>query len=227
MTSPPPTSNLTTVQPVKPDEDIVIFANYCVFVWSVYRHGETLFHHSSNDDKGRMWRAAPVLFGDLNRMLNEYVILQVCKITDPAQDFRKNDNHTVAFLLQHYDLSSDPAVEQRLKLLADQLHCFRKQIEPARNKFISHADRSAILAGVALGAVPPGAWQGFWRDLEEFLSIIFEKVVGETFRITEVGMASDADGLLRALKHAECFDELMVDRTLTRRCVDLIQRADR
>ena len=64
-------------------------------------------------------------------------------------------------------------------------------------------------------------------NLEEFVSIIFEKVVGETFRITEVGMASDADGLLRALKHAEGFDELMVDRALTRRCVDLIQRADR
>jgi hypothetical protein len=174
-----------------------------------------------------MTRTAPVLFGDLNRMLNEYMILQVCKITDPARDVRKNDNHTVAFLLQHYDLGSDPAVEQRLKLLADQLHGFRKQIEPARNKFVSHADRSAILAGVALGAVPPGAWEGFWRDLEEFVSIIFEKVVGETFRITEVGMASDADGLLRALKHAERFDELMVDRALTRRCVDLIQRADR
>ena len=57
-----PTSNLTTVQPVKPDEDNVIFANHCVFVWSVYRHGETLFHYSSNDDEGRMWRTAPVLY---------------------------------------------------------------------------------------------------------------------------------------------------------------------
>jgi hypothetical protein len=222
MTSPSSTPNLTTVKPVKPDEDIVIFANHCVFVCSVYLHGETLFHYSSNDDKGRMWRAAPVLFGDLNRMFNEYVILQVCKITDPAKDFRKNDNHTVAFLLQHYDLGSDPAVEQRLKLLADQLHGFRKQIEPARNKFISHADRSAILAGAALRAAAPGAWQGFWRDLEEFVSIVFEKVVGETFRITEVGMASEAEGLLKALKHAECFDELIADRTLTRRCVDLV-----
>ena len=51
------------------------------------------------------------------------------------------------------------------------------------------------------------------------MSIIFEKVVGETFRITEVGMASDADGLLRALKQSECFDD---DTTLTRRCVDLV-----
>jgi hypothetical protein len=92
MTNPPPTSNLRTVPPVKPDEDIVIFANHCVLVWSVYLHGEALFRYSSHADKGRMSRTAPVLFGDLNRMFNEYLILQVCKMTDPPQDFRKNDN---------------------------------------------------------------------------------------------------------------------------------------
>jgi hypothetical protein len=36
---------------------------------------------------------------DLNRVLNEYIILQVCKLTDPAHDIRNNDNHTIAFLL--------------------------------------------------------------------------------------------------------------------------------
>jgi hypothetical protein len=61
---------------------------------------------------------------------------------------------------------------QRLKQLADQLHGFRKQVAPARNKLISHADRSAILAGAALGAATPAAWRQFWRDLEEFVSII-------------------------------------------------------
>ena len=38
-------------------------------------------------------------------MFVEYMILQVCKITDPAQDFRKNDNHTIAFLLKNYNFS--------------------------------------------------------------------------------------------------------------------------
>jgi len=75
-------------------------------------------------------------------------------------------------LLQHYDFSADPADNQRLKQLADQLHGFRKQVAPARNKLISHADRSAILAGAALGAATPAEWRQFWRDLEEFVSIL-------------------------------------------------------
>jgi hypothetical protein len=47
--------------------------------------------------------------------------------------------HAVAFLLQHYDFSADPAVERNLKQLVDQIHAFRKQVAPARNSFISHA----------------------------------------------------------------------------------------
>jgi hypothetical protein len=201
-------SNLTIIPSAKPDEDIVIFANHCTFVWSIYLHAKTLFETSSTDDQKRMSGAAAIFFGDLNRMFNEYLILQVCKITDPAKDVKKNDNHTVAFLLQHYNFAADPAAERRLKLLADRLHAFRKRVEAARNKFISHSDRTAIMAGVALGAAPQAAWDGFWLDLQGFVSIIHEEVVGAPFTITEVGMASDAGGLLKALKHAACFDEL-------------------
>jgi hypothetical protein len=71
---------------VDPDEDIAIFANNCVFMRSIYLHGRTLFETSSVNDRTR---AAPTFFGDLNKMFVEYMILQVCKITDPAQDFRK------------------------------------------------------------------------------------------------------------------------------------------
>jgi hypothetical protein len=127
-------SNLTTVERGKPDEDIVIFANHCVFVWSLYLHGKTLFENSGDDDKGRMERTAPVLFGDLNRMFNEYVILQVCKITEPAKDFRKNYNHTIAFLLQHYDFIRTGR--------ADFLH-------PALGQDLTPSKRSETADGVA------------------------------------------------------------------------------
>jgi len=72
MTNQPATSN---VQPANPDEDIVIFANQCGFIWSVYLHGAALFQNSAEDDKRRKSVTAPVFFGDLNRMFNEYVIL--------------------------------------------------------------------------------------------------------------------------------------------------------
>jgi hypothetical protein len=217
----PPMPNLTILPPANPNEDIVVFANNCVFMRSIYLHGKTLFEDSSADDKERMSLAAATFFGDLNRMFVEYVILQACKITDPAQDGRKNDNHTVAFLLKHYGLSADPVVGKRLVTLEAKLEGFRQRILPARNKLISHADRSAILAGQPLGAASDAEWNEFWRDLQELVSIIHAKVLGAPFHINSVAMLSDADGWLKALKHAACFDELMADRALTRRCVDL------
>jgi hypothetical protein len=115
-------------------QDIEIFANYCVFMRSIYLHARELFETSSAEDKALMRMTAGTFFGDLNRVLNEYVILQVCKITDPAQDIRNNDNHTIAFLLQHYDFSDDPPILKRLNDLRADMQAFREKLLPARNK---------------------------------------------------------------------------------------------
>jgi hypothetical protein len=149
------------------------------------------------------------------------MILQVCKMTDPARDVRGNDNHTVAFLLEHYDFSFDPALKDRLTGLRARLESFGAKLRPARNKFISHADKAARLAGNPLGGVADGDWNQFWADLQDFVSLIHQKVHGLPFYINGVARLTDAHGLLKALKHAECFDELVSDPSLTKRCADL------
>jgi hypothetical protein len=210
-------------RPVQDPSDIIVFANHCVFMRSIFLHGKILFEQSSERDMGRMRGAAPVFFGDLSQMFREYIILQVCKITDPARDFKKNDNHSIAFLLQHYDFSSDPAKERRLATLDAKLNAFREKLLAARNKLISHSDRVAIMAGHALGGVLDADWEKFWLDLDELVGIIHETIAGTSLLINDVGMLSDADGLLKALKHAECFAQLAHDGDLqlTHRCADL------
>jgi hypothetical protein len=94
---------------------------------------------------------------------------------------------------------------------------------PARNKLISHSDRDAIMAGLALGGAPQSEWDEFWLNLQAVVCIIYEKVFGTPFQINAVAMLSDADGLLKALKHGACFDQLMHEGppALTQRCADL------
>lgn len=226
MVNPNPMLNLGMVAAASPSEDIAVFANNCVFMRSIYLHGQILFEASSDKDKARMAQAASTFFGDINRMIVEYMILQVCKITDPARDFRKNDNHTIAFLLQHYDFSADPAKAQRLAQLDGRLQAFRQKLLPARNKLISHADRDAILAGHALGGASQSEWNQFWLDLQDVVCIIYEKVFGTPFYVNGVAMLSDAEGLLKALKHGACFDQLVNNGppALTHRCADLALR---
>ena len=182
-------------------QDIEIFANYCVFMRSIYLHARELFETSSAEDKALMGMTAGTFFGDLNRVLNEYVILQVCKITDPAHDIRNNDNHTIAFLLEHYDFSSDPPTLKRLEELQTRLEAFGKKLVAARNKLIAHLDRAAILAARPLGAATDQEWDQFWLDLEKFINIVHRKVKGSPFYLSDVAGLSDVGGLLKALRH--------------------------
>jgi hypothetical protein len=174
--------------------------------------------------RGKVSSLANVFFGDLNRVLIEYMILQVCKITDPARDFRNNENHTTAFLLSHYDFAAEPQKAQQLHDLPAKLQKFRNRLLPARNKLISHSDRAAILAGTSLGGVADSEWDEFWADLQDFVGIIYEKAVGTPIEINGCGGLSDADSLLKALKQSDCFEQLLHgnDSALTHKCVDLM-----
>ena len=139
-------------------------------------------------------------------------MLQVCKITDPARDPRKNDNHTIAFLLEHSDFSSDPLTLKRLSDLHDKLLAFRKKLLPARNKLISHSDRDSILAGLQLGAASDEEWNQFWLDLQDVICIMRKKAMGgPPFYLNAVAMLSDADALLKALRHSSYFGQLLDD----------------
>ena len=182
-------------------QDIEIFANYCVFMRSIYLHTCELFETSSAEDKALMGNTAGMFFGDLNRVLNEYVILQVCKITDPAHDVYNNDNHTIAFLLEHYDFSSDPPILKRLEELQARLEAFGKKLVAARNKLIAHLDRAAILAARPLGPATDDEWNQFWLDLQDFIYIVHRKVTGSSFYLNGEARRSDAGDLLKALRH--------------------------
>jgi hypothetical protein len=190
-----------------PDEDIKIFAAQCVFVRSIYLHRKTLFDLSTTEQKEIMSRTARYFFGDLSQMSIEYMILQVCKITDQAKSGGK-ENLTTEFLLTHYDFTLEPEKAQELKELNEKMRVFREKLRPARNKLISHSDRASIHDGHALGGVPDKEWDEFWFNLQDFVCIIYQKVFGDTMWINSVAGASDADSLLKALKQSACFEQM-------------------
>ncbi len=205
-------------------KDIEIFTDHCVFMRSVYLHARTLFETCTTDDKALMASAANTFFGDLSMVLTEYLILQVCKITDPARDFKKNENHTLALMLEHCDLSSDPQTAAQFGRLYDNIQAFSGKLRLARNKLISHSDRLSILASQTLGAATPQEWDQFWLDLQDALCILRQKILGGSpFYLNGVAMLTDADGLLKALRHGAYFDQLLHDSdpVIAAKCIKL------
>jgi hypothetical protein len=211
------------------DVDVQKFANFCIYIRGVFEHLRVLFELSDIADKGNMNGVAPVFFGDLNHILIEYVIQQICKVTDPEIQLAKQ-NHTVEFFANNADFSGEPgtpgAPEKlvRLKELQAAMEAFRQKLKPARDKLISHLDREAVLADADLGVAPTEDWNAFWTNLQEFVTILHECYVGTPLQINSVGMLSDTDSLLKALRFYSHFDAIVhgADKDLAKKCLQMV-----
>ena len=130
--------------------DVQAFCDVCVPMRSIWQHFHILFE--GTDSQQRLLQSiAPMLFGDINKLLIEHIILQICKITDPEES-RGLKNLTIEFLVKNSDFSSAQGDLGKLKTLSTSIHEFRNKIVPARNKLIGHLDRVAVLKGEPLGA---------------------------------------------------------------------------
>lgn len=65
-------------------DDIRAFTNVCVSLRSTWRHYQILFEGERLKQE-LLQDIAPTFFGDLNHLLIEHLILQICKITDPEE----------------------------------------------------------------------------------------------------------------------------------------------
>jgi hypothetical protein len=179
-------------------EDVRKFTNIYVSARSFYLHFQKIYEDRGDAGIAELARVAPIFFGDLSAMLKEHIIMNACKITDPART-RKSHNQTTNFFIEHCDFSADPERGQAVSRLSEQMNVFRQRLEPARNKIIAHSDRDTILAQVNLGQASMAEWRLFWQNLQDFLRYLHEFFFAEPFYLTDVAMLTDADSLTRVL----------------------------
>lgn len=189
------------VRAVVSKEDVIAFSNACVFAQSIYMHYRAVYEEA--ELKAHPLKImSPYFFGDLNHMLREYIILQVCKLTDPATDARGNENLTVEFFTANSDfgMGSDPMTTLRSR--AEKIRNFRRKIKPARDKIVSHYDRKSIMNRKPLGGADWDAWTDFWLDLQVFVKVLYDRYVGPSFYMNAAAGTSDAVGFIQVLRAA-------------------------
>ena len=179
--------------------DVEAFCDVCVPMRSIWKHFQILFE-GTESQRQLLQNIAPIFFGDLNKLLIEHLILQICKITDP-EDSRGHKNITVEFLVKNSDFSDVPEELGKLEKLSLDMHHFRTKIVPARNKLIGHLDRDSVLQDQPLGAADQNEWNQFWLDLQDFLNIMHKRYVDRSgqFYLNGIGYLSDADILVNAI----------------------------
>lgn len=180
--------------------DVKAFANACIYARSLYMHYKVIFEDTPLSDNP-FNKLSPYFFGDLDWMFREYLILQVCKLTDLAVDGRGNENLTVKFLTANADFSTDPAGAVELRARSEKIETFRSQLKLARDKIISHSDRKTILDGRPLGGAQTDAWVNFWLDLQVFVKLLWKRYLGDDgMYICGVAGVSDAIAMIQALR---------------------------
>ncbi len=185
---------------------------------------KVLFEDERPSCQTLMKKTAWSFFLDLNTVLQEYLLLECAKITDPATT-DSHANFTVDALVQNICWPNDEAILKKmtslpdddkdimkaLKFWQDITQDFRGCIKRARNKLLAHLDRKAILSGKPLGEFPEGKDRRFFEALQKICNITheacFRRIYGD---MLPVG-AGDVISLRKTLKCAVAFEQALLE----------------
>jgi hypothetical protein len=181
--------------------DVEKLLTICGDARACYMHYRALFE-PGNPHHAVFSATSPFFFHDINYMLIKHIILDVCKLGDPASDFRGNENLSIDFFVKCADFAAAPAQFDHLRCRATKLRNFIAKLKPARDKLISHRDRNTVLSGISgLGGADTDEWVGFWLDLQVFVAILCERYLGQRLYFCG-GANSDAHVVVDMLRQS-------------------------
>ena len=110
--------------------------------------------------------------GRLNEISQQYSILQIAKLHDPARQ-RGNENLSIEFFVKQEFWSEEE--RSTIEAIALELDGLYTKIEDARNKILAHNDRSVFAKGLPLGSFPNSKDENYFLTLAQLCSMIWEK----------------------------------------------------
>lgn len=132
----------------------------------------------------------------LSVITQEYALHQIAKLHDSTV-VAGNVTLGIDYMVKYGGWSS--TTQASLSALAQRLSQFATGLRSARNKALSHNDLAAIVAGQALGSFTPGEDIKYFEDLQEFVNLVHEEVIGGPFPFDDL-VKNDVIGLLSIIK---------------------------
>jgi len=164
---------------------------------------KVLFEDRQPSCRTLMEKTASSFFADLNRILQEYLLLECAKITDPATTY-DDANFTVDFLVQNISWPNDK--KKGLESLQADAANFRKHIKRARNKLLAHLDMETVLSESPLGGFTEGEDKKFFDALQKLCNIAHDACFGTIYGDMILTEPGDVFNLTKALRQAVAFD---------------------
>ena len=184
---------------------IEAFCEDCVWARSIRTHYAALFE-ANEQRRELLSEVANIFFHDLNLVLIDYILLQQCKLTDPASSGKDRSNLTT-----NYILALDWSDETRKVLNAKNLELmdFRAKIIDARRKLIAHLDLGTRVQSIGLGEFSQAEEASFWSALQAFIDAAHSEAIGGPYEINATMVEGDVESLIHSLKEAADYNDLV------------------
>jgi len=156
------------------EQDIRAFCESCSWTfqaWSIHR----VFQDSLPPGDSRLARKHGYFLNRLGIISQEYTLLQIAKLDDPAIQSGKL-NLTVDRIVEHGNW--DRATRAQLEELRVELRILPSHLSVLRNKILAHHDRDVALAGTAVGGFPAGMDESYFEALHAFASLAHKATFG-------------------------------------------------
>lgn len=167
----------------------------CIWIRTCYNTFITLFHEKEITDI--LEDSASVFFQDLNRIMQEYTILQICKITDQPG---KGDRGNLTISRMNKELCKSNNMTEKIKSCTAKMNCYRRKIEEARNKLIAHNDLGAISKQTKLGVHQEGDIVEFMDAMQQYCDHVAEAVREGPLDFSSSACRGDVLDLLNVLR---------------------------
>ena len=184
----------------EPKKTFESFREQCIWLRCCFNTFRSLYE--SNDETSTALRlTAWRFFEDLNEILREYIILQICKLTDPAQDGRgRHTNLSVDGV--NAVLCKNKLMTPEIRGYASELLRYREFVKESRNKIIGHLDRKTIVEGLPIGEHPAEEVFRFFDNLQKYTDAVGWVVGVGPLDYQAVPGKGDVLDLIKTLKRA-------------------------
>lgn len=192
----------------KAQEIVKSFSEHVVWLLSASRIFTELYE--DKDIELVLRSTGESFFTDLNRILQNYVLLQCAKLSD-RKSTNDKDNLTVDFITDRIDWSDNTV--KKLKKLRDAILGFRSKIIDARNEILSHSGLKTALSNKVLGAFVAGEDKVFMENLVKICDIAYREVFASPFSEVWLGLSGDVLDFKMSLWMANAFRKLLEEST--------------
>lgn len=172
------------------------FREQCIWLRCCYNTYLALYE-SGDCIKEVLQASAPAFFHELNTILIEYVLLQICKITDPAES---GGHKNLTFEGVNTALEENGLMSKEIADFSSGLSRYRDLVKDSRNKLISHLDRQTVLNGLTMGEHSEEEVTSFFECLQRYVDAVGIAVGIGPLDFRSTAGSGDALDLIKTLK---------------------------